>query len=204
MVAQHVHHAHHRHGHLEELGALCHAGTHQQTAVAATHDGQFVAVGVFLLDQVFGRGNEVVEHVLFVHLGAGDVPLLAIFVAATQTGHHIDAALLQERYAHGGETRVHADVEATVAVEQQRVLAIALHAFFICNEQRDACAVLAGAEHLLAHIIVELEGHLGCLIQGAGVAVHVVAVNGAWHGVGGEGVETLLLALLARKIGGSH
>ncbi len=39
MVAHHIHYAHLRYGHLEELGAQVDSGTYKKTAVAATVDG---------------------------------------------------------------------------------------------------------------------------------------------------------------------
>ena len=48
VVAQHVHHAHRREGHLGQVGALGHGGADQQAAVGAAGDGQAVVAGVAL------------------------------------------------------------------------------------------------------------------------------------------------------------
>ena len=66
----------------------------EQAAVAAAADGELVGTGVFLGDQPFGGGDEIVEHVLLLCLRAGLVPLVAILAAAAQVGDRIDAAHL--------------------------------------------------------------------------------------------------------------
>src|SRR5665213_920037 len=50
----------------EEIGALHDAGGDEQSAVASTFDRQAVYAGVFLLDEILGRGFEVIERALAV------------------------------------------------------------------------------------------------------------------------------------------
>ena len=47
---------------------------------------RLVAVGVLVVDQPFGRGDEVVEDVLLLAEHSGLVPVLAVFAAAAEIG----------------------------------------------------------------------------------------------------------------------
>ena len=101
MIAEHVHDTHLGNGHTEQVGTLGHAGTDKQSAIGTTHNGQFIAGGVALADEVFGCSDEVVEDILLLHLGTCHVPRLAILATTTQIDLSIDAALLEERNARG-------------------------------------------------------------------------------------------------------
>ena len=96
MVAQHVHDTDLGDGDTEEVGTLRHAGSDKQASIGAADDGEKVAGGIALADEVLGSGDEVVEDVLLLHLGTGEMPLLAILAAAAQVNLGIDAALLEE------------------------------------------------------------------------------------------------------------
>ena len=71
MVAQHVHDTHLGDGDTEQVGTLRHAGSDEQSAIGTADDGEAVLGGVALADEPLGSGDEVVEHVLLLHLGAG-------------------------------------------------------------------------------------------------------------------------------------
>ena len=101
MIAQHVHHANLWDGYAEEVGALRHAGTYQQSAVRTAHDGYLVVGGVFLADEPLGSPDEVVEDVLLLHLRTCQMPLLTILATAAQRHLCVDATLLEEGNAHG-------------------------------------------------------------------------------------------------------
>ena len=124
VVAQHVHHAHCRKGHLGQVGALGHGGADQQAAVGAAGDGQAVVAGVALTDEVFARGDEVVKDVLLLQQHAGLVPVLAELATAAQVGHGVDAALLEQDDVGRGEARGQRDVEAAVSVEHGGALSV--------------------------------------------------------------------------------
>ena len=94
VIAQHVEHAHAAEHGAAEIGALDGDRRGQQTAVGAPVDGQLFAAGVPGGNQPLGGGDEVVEDVLLVAEHARLVPCVAIFIAAAQVGHGIDAALL--------------------------------------------------------------------------------------------------------------
>ena len=117
MVAQHIHYAHLRNAHLKQVGTLCHAGTNEQSAVAAAHDGDVVLAREAVGNKPFGSRNKVVEHVLLLHLRACNVPFLAVFASATKVYLHVDATILKEWYAHRREIGGQRDVKATVSVD---------------------------------------------------------------------------------------
>ena len=52
-----------------------------------------IFVGIFLRDQVFGGGDEIVEHVLFFLEHAGAMPVFAKLSAAAKVGDGVDAAV---------------------------------------------------------------------------------------------------------------
>src|SRR5262249_10565811 len=78
LEAEHVHDADRRQAGAEQVRPLRHDRADQQAAVAAALDGQLVGARVALLDEVLRRGDEVVEDVLLLQLGARLVPLPAV------------------------------------------------------------------------------------------------------------------------------
>ena len=85
-------------------------------------------------------------------------------------------------------------VEATVAVEQQRILAVELYAFLVRHEERSACAVLRGVEKHLRDVVLCAECELRRRQQRALRRSHIVAVDGTWCGVRCERVEQFFLS----------
>ena len=161
MVAQHVHHTYLWDGDAKQFWPLGHTGTNEQAAVRAADDGQLVLTRIALADQPLGSTDEVVEHVLLLHLRTSQVPLLTILTATSQRHLCIDAAILEEGDACSRETRTEGDVESTVAIEIDRILAVLLQPFLIGEEHGYACAVLALEEDLLRGVVVLTELHLG-------------------------------------------
>ncbi len=149
MVAEHVHDADRREGDTEELRPLGHDRADEEAAVRAPGDGQPVRRGVLLLDEILGRGDEIVEDVLFLVEHAGLVPGLAVLAAAAQVGLGEDAAVLQEDDVGRAEAGRDGDVEAAVGREEGRVLAVELEPFLVDDEHRDFRPVLARVENLL-------------------------------------------------------
>ena len=84
MEAQHVHDADRRQTGAVQFRPLRHRRPHQQAAITTALDRQLVTPGVALLDEVLGGGDEVVEDVLLLQLGAGLVPFLTVLAAAAQ------------------------------------------------------------------------------------------------------------------------
>lgn len=87
MVAEHVHHPDRRKGYLEKVRPLVGDSPHEKPSVRPSLNGQLPAGGVFLADQEFSRGNEIVKDILLLQFGACFVPLFSIFTPAAQIGH---------------------------------------------------------------------------------------------------------------------
>ena len=100
----------------------------------------------FVLDQMLGHGDEVVEDVLLLLEHARLVPRLAVFGAAAHAGGHPDAAALEPRRHVLPVRRQHADREPAVAVEHRRVAAVERQRPSCRQEERHARAVLGGGE----------------------------------------------------------
>ena len=197
MVAQHVHDTDLRDGHAEQVGPLRHAGADEQSAVGAAHDGQLLLRRVSLSDEMFGSADEVVEHVLLLHLRTCQMPFLAILAAPSQIHLGVDASALEEGDAHGRERRRQRDVEASVAIEVDGIAAVALQSFLVGDEHGNAGAVLALEEELLRLEVGLTEAHLRFGVDRAAVLLHVVAVDGAGLGERGEREEALGALLAA-------
>ena len=171
MIAQHIHNAYSRQTNLIEVGTLSHASAYKQSTVAATLNGQTVARCVLVVDEILGSSDKVVKHVLLLQLCASHVPVLAILTSTAQYGVYIYAATLQEGYIVRHEERSISDIETAVAVEQQRIASVELHALLVCDEERGAGAVLACVEHHLGLVVVRAEIDFGCSPNGALVSI---------------------------------
>ena len=189
MVAKHVHHADLRHGHSEEVGTLVHNRADEQTAIGTTVQSQVFRRGVFIINKVFGASDAIVKNILFLQLGAGNVPILAVLVAATQVHLGINAAILDEGQARSAEARIERHVEAAVTVQEGRVVAVFLQAFLIGQEHRDFGTILRGDKDLLRNVVVRLEVDGGRAEHGGGVVVDVVLVNRGREDERGESIE---------------
>ena len=176
MITQHIHDTDLRNTNLEEVGTLGHAGTYKQSAVRAADNGEIVLARVFVPDEPFSGGDEVVKDVLLLHLCAGNVPFFSIFASATQAGLCIDATVLEEWNTVGREVRRHGDVEATVGIEVYRVLSVSLQSFLVGNEEWYSGSVFTGVEDLLADIIGLPEFDLWCRVNLAGACGKIVLV----------------------------
>ena len=75
---------------------------------------------------------------------------------------YIYAATLHERYIICQEERRIGYVEAAIAVEQQRIASVELHALLVCDEERSTSAVLTCVEHHLGLVVVGAEIDFGC------------------------------------------
>ena len=126
----------------------------KQAAVGAALHRQLGRLGVAFLAQPLGDGDAIVEDVLLFELGAGPVPFLAVLAAAAEAGLHIHAAHLEPQQPADRERRRQRDVEPAVAVEQRRVVAVALQALLGRDEHRHLGPVLARDERLRHLVIV--------------------------------------------------
>ena len=182
MGAEHIHYAHLRYGNGIQFRTLRHAGAHQQAAVGAAHDGQVRGTCISLLNQPFGCRDEVVEHILLVHLGARQVPGLAVLAATAEVHLCVYAAPLEEGYACGGESRRQGDVESAVSVQVHGVLPVQFQSFTVGQEHRYAGAVLGREEYLRAFEFRQVEIGAGLFVLTALAAIDIQAVDGAGGG----------------------
>src|SRR5205807_10644228 len=114
--SKHVHNANNRQRDTVKIGALRHAPSNEQSAVAAAADREFRRRRVFVVDQVLGRGDEIIEDVLFDVQHSGFVPFLAVLAATAQVGQRVNAAHFHPNQVgrrEGGGAR---NIESTVTV----------------------------------------------------------------------------------------
>ena len=159
--AEHVHHAHRRERRPEELGALVQDRPDEQAAVRSPGDREPRGLGDRVVDQELGGRDEVVEDVLLVFEHAAPVPALAVLAAAPEIHLRVHPAALQEDEVRRIEAGPQADVEAAVAVQESRVVAVPAHALLVGQEHGDPGAVRRGEEDLLGLVLLEVEGDLG-------------------------------------------
>ena len=141
---------------------------------------------------------------LLLHLCSRQMPCLAILRTSTQIRLCINAASLQERNAAAGKSGRQRDVEATVAIEINGILAVAFQAFLIGEEHRNTGAVLAGVEHLFGGVAVQVEIHLRSCEKRALVLLKIILIDGSGNGKGSKGIEALRLSPLTTEADTSH
>ena len=143
VIAQHVHHAHHWERHAIQVGTLVDTRTDKESAVRAALCHDAVLARVAIVDTPFGSGDKIVKHVLLLHLRASHMPILAIFVSATQVDLCIDKPVFKHKHAARLVRRIQRDVEAAVAVNPQRIAAVALQPLLVGERHRHLRSVLA-------------------------------------------------------------
>src|SRR5690348_14706575 len=87
------------------------------------------------------------------------MPVFAVFAAAAEIGHSVNAAHFHPNKIGDTETGGKADVKTAVAVKQGGIVAVELQPAFVSDEHRDARAVLAIVEDLLGFIVGGIEVH---------------------------------------------
>ena len=177
MIPQHVEHAHRRQSGTEKIRSLSDDGAHEEAAVAAALDRQLRRRGVAVGYQPLGRGDEIVENVLFLELGAGHVPLAAVLTTTAEIGDHQYAAHLEPHHAGRAVGRRAGTVEAAVAIEKGGVLPVESEASLVDDEHRHPGAVLALEEDLLRLITGEVDRRLGAREKSALTRIHCKAVD---------------------------
>ena len=103
MVFEHVHYTDLGYGNGVEVRALIDNCAYKETSIRATHDGNFADRCVVLINHIFSSRNEVVEYVLFLHFGAGEVPIFAIFATTTEVDNGVDTTIFDEWDARSRE-----------------------------------------------------------------------------------------------------
>ncbi len=124
MVLQHVEHPDTGEGGGKELGSLGHAGTDEQAAVAPAIDRELAGRGVALCNQVFRRGDEIIEDILLVQLRPGTMPGFPVFAPPADVGDGKYTAQFHPGQARQRKAGGLADVKAPVPVEQGGVVPI--------------------------------------------------------------------------------
>src|SRR5439155_13571030 len=119
---------------------------HQQPAVASTHDRQLFRTGIILFDQILRSRRKIVEHVLFLREVTPLVPFFAELASAADVRHDINAAAIEPESPYKIKVRRHTYSVAAIAVQQRRVLPVALRSFSEKDVERNFCAVFCGGE----------------------------------------------------------
>src|SRR5215472_1628502 len=112
-----------------------------------------VAIGIFLADQKFRRGDEVVKDVLLLIEHAGPVPVFTKLRPAAQICHRKHPVVLKPDVAVSQKIWSQANIEAAIAGQKRRVAAIELQAFLVEDEHGYAGSVL-GTEPELVDLVV--------------------------------------------------
>src|SRR5262249_39827078 len=126
--AQHIVDADEGNNGAKQLGPLRQGSAHEQAAVAATHDRQLFRVRVFLVDEILGAGNEVVEDFWFLGKIAGAVQFSTDLAPPAKIGEGVDPPLFQPDAADEIEARHLAAAVAAVAIKDGWILAVELGA----------------------------------------------------------------------------
>src|SRR5207253_5318973 len=84
-------------------------------SIRSALDGEVIAVGIFLIDQILGCANKIIENILLFVAHAGTVPVFAELGATAQVRHRINSAMLQPYIRTAAEGWRHADVESAIA-----------------------------------------------------------------------------------------
>ena len=129
-----------------ESRVLCEECAHEQAAVAATFDGEFIGTRVSPSDEVFRARREIVEHVLLFREVPCEMPLFTVFATAADIGDDVDAATVEPQAMLEIKARSHADAVAAVGVKKRGIVAVELRAFAAQDVDGDFCAVLADGE----------------------------------------------------------
>ena len=91
---------------------------------------------------MFGAGDEIIEDILFFEFHASLMPFLAVFAAATEIGHDVNASHVEPGDGGRGVRRAERDVETTVGVEEGGIIFIQLQSFFMDDKHGNAGAIL--------------------------------------------------------------
>ena len=114
------------------------------------------------------------------------MPLFSVFSPAAKIGHGIHAPHFHPGDATHAEAWCDGNVEAAVAVQQRRIVAVQLQAFLVSDEHRHLRAVFTGVKDLCGFVVVLIELHGRFAIQLAFAGDHIVAIGCWWRGEAAE------------------
>src|SRR5262249_61552525 len=104
----------------EQIRTLGEGSSHEQTTITSSLDGEVVLVSIFLCDQVFGCGDEIVKDVLLLVQHSGTVPFFTELVTTAQLHVRINAsALQQDKHGIAIKEWSAAEIEASVTRKQR-------------------------------------------------------------------------------------
>src|ERR1700691_997254 len=150
-------------------------------------------------DQPLRRGDEVIENILLMQLGAGEMPVFAVLAAAAQVGLSVNASHLKPHQVRHRERGRKRNVEAAVSIEQHAVLAVEFEPFLVSEKHRDACTVFALIENLRGFIAAGVKIDLWFAKDRAGAFFRVVTIDDVGYGKAGEDVERFFIRTLAAE-----
>src|ERR1041384_5839564 len=112
---------------MKQPRTLIRNGHDKQSAIRSTLNRQLVRRRVFVLDQVFSSGNEIVEDILLLQFCPRLMPLLTVLAAATHVARSIDHALFKQGQSSRAECRRSNDIETAISIKQRRICSIQLN-----------------------------------------------------------------------------
>src|SRR5262249_55236601 len=134
--AEHIINSDVRHNSLEKLRMLSQCRTHEQTAVAAALDRQFLTAGVVGTNQEASAGDEIFEYGLLFCQVARKMPFLPVLAASTKISDGNYATLIQPDSADKIEIGRQSYTKAPVASKKRRVLSVEPKTSFAHDVQR--------------------------------------------------------------------
>lgn len=90
-------------------------------------DGQLPSGGPLTINEIAGRRDEVVKHVLLFRPGARAVPVTTVLATATQVGHRVYAAGFHPRQIGRRKMRRQRHVEPAITVKVYRLRRAAIN-----------------------------------------------------------------------------
>src|SRR4029079_7013646 len=124
MITQHVHHSHLRNGNLEQIGALRHASSYEQSSIRSALYCQLPTICVFIFDQPLTCADKIIKYILLFVKHACFVPCFTILAATAHTYTCIYSALLQKENNRRTEAGCYWNIKPSIAIHQCRVISI--------------------------------------------------------------------------------
>ncbi len=132
------------------------------------------------------------------------MPIFAILATTAQVRLRVNAAHLHPNKIADRESRRQRDIEATVAVEIRRIVAVELQAFLVRDEHRHFRSVFARVENLLRFVVGRIEIDFRLAEDSALAGRQVVTIDRGRRSETGERVERFFVrGFAAETVGGA-
>src|SRR5580692_8173345 len=95
------------------------------------------SIRILLPNQILGRRNEVVKHILLFVQHPRSMPLFSKLRTTAQVGHGENSTVFKPKITISRKARSHADIESTIAGQQSRILAVQGQTLLVENEHRN-------------------------------------------------------------------